>query len=88
MGALITVPLAGLAATASAEAPADPTIPLVAPADQAPEAAEIGRPPFPGGQRGEFRERGPEHGPRIYRDDPGPRIFKFNRPPSGSAGSS
>ncbi|MET8773690.1 hypothetical protein ABZV58_01560 [Nocardia sp. NPDC004654] len=90
-GALVTIPLAAVAATASAEAPADATqvqqvsegIPL--------EGADVSRPhpgegfpgrPGPGGPRVEFR--GPEHD----FPGPGPRVFYQTLPPTGSFGSS
>ncbi|MCP2291317.1 hypothetical protein [Nocardia amikacinitolerans] len=91
-GALVTIPLAAVAATASAEAPADAAQVQQVSEGIALEGADVSRPhpgdgfparPGPGGPRVEFR--GPEHefpghGPRV--------LFREALPPTGSFGSS
>lgn len=97
-GALIALPLGALAATASAETPEPAAVQLTQPD---PEGTDISAHPrggpnwLPGGDQGgprvEYRDgpgrHGPGDGPRIYKDEPGPRTLHV-RPPSGSAGSS
>ncbi|WP_406235069.1 hypothetical protein [Nocardia sp. NBC_01009] len=93
-GALVTVPLATLAVTASAETP-DPagTAQVQAVSGEAvQEGTEINGPrgghdfpdrPGPDRPRAEFRERGDHPGPGN-----GPHQFNRVLPPTGSAGSS
>lgn len=94
-GALLALPLGALAANAVAQTPEPGAIPLAQPAQ---DGAEISAPPrrwLPGGDQGGPRvehrngpgRHGPGDGPRIYKNEPGPRALHV-RPPSGSAGSS
>ncbi|WP_431951519.1 hypothetical protein [Nocardia lijiangensis] len=88
-GVLVTIPLAAMAATASAEAPAEAQI-IQASEDTVLD--DVSRPhpgphefpghPGPGGPRVEFR------GPDRDLPGPGPRIFRQELPPTGSFGSS
>ncbi|WP_431969613.1 hypothetical protein [Nocardia sp. bgisy134] len=88
-GALVTIPMAAVAATASAEAPADTQVTQVS---EGIALDDVSRPhpgphefpghPGPGGPRVEFR------GPDPGFPGPGPRIFRQALPPTGSFGSS
>ncbi|WP_040772578.1 hypothetical protein [Nocardia pneumoniae] len=83
-GALIAVPLAALAATASAETPAEPGEGVqVQVVDEPQQGADINRP------RHFERHDGPCPGPddHPWRDGPPPRQFHFKQslPPTGSS---
>ncbi|WP_067838822.1 hypothetical protein [Nocardia lijiangensis] len=84
-GALVTIPSAAVAATASAEAQITQVSEGIA-LDNAshPHPGPQGFPghPGPGGPRVEFR------GPDRDFPGPGPRIFRQELPPTGSFGSS
>ncbi|MEV0029558.1 hypothetical protein [Nocardia sp. NPDC050793] len=92
-GAMVTLPLAAVAATASAETPAADGVQVQEVSEGVVlEGGDVSRPhpgpdgfpgrPGPDGPRVEFR--GPDHD----FPGPGPRIFRQALPPTGSFGSS